>query len=95
MKKIALLGATGSIGVRTLEVVRAHPDQYAIVALSAGRNAALLLEQIASFRPLAVAVLEPSVAAQVASRLPKEDAPQILVGMDGFDPVASLTWESL
>jgi len=90
MKKIALLGATGSIGVRTLEVVRAHPDQYAIVALSAGRNAALLLEQIASFRPSAVAVLEPSVAGQVASRLPKGDAPQILVGMEGFVRLATL-----
>lgn len=52
MKKIALLGSTGSIGTQVLNVVRRHPDKYKIVSLAAGGNAALLAEQIKEFKPL-------------------------------------------
>jgi 1-deoxy-D-xylulose-5-phosphate reductoisomerase len=50
-KRIAVLGSTGSIGQQTLDVVRAHPDKFRVVALSGGHNLALLKEQIAEFRP--------------------------------------------
>ena len=52
MKKIALIGSTGSIGKQTLNVVSRHPDKFKIVSLAAGENAALLSEQIKKFSPL-------------------------------------------
>jgi len=90
MKNIALLGATGSIGVSALEVARAHPEEYKIVALSAGRNGDLLLDQIKIFRPAAVALLDESVAARVRSRLPAGNAPKIFSGVEGFVRLATL-----
>ncbi len=51
MKRIALLGSTGSIGQQTLEVVRAHPKEFTIAALAAGANTDLLRRQILEFRP--------------------------------------------
>ena len=51
MKRIAILGSTGSIGRQTLEVVRAFPDEFTVVALSAWSNRDLLLEQAKEFRP--------------------------------------------
>ncbi|HEX5504341.1 MAG TPA: 1-deoxy-D-xylulose-5-phosphate reductoisomerase [Thermomicrobiales bacterium] len=56
MKRIALLGSTGSIGRQTLEVVAAQPDRLRVVALAAGGNVDLLNAQIRQFRPEAVAV---------------------------------------
>ena len=69
MKRIALLGSTGSIGTQTLDVVRKHPDRFRIVALAAGSNAELLASQVDEFRP-ALAVLGaglPDVPAGVAA----------------------------
>lgn len=51
VKKIAVLGSTGSIGRQTLEVVRALPDHFKIIALAAGNNTTLLAEQISEFKP--------------------------------------------
>lgn len=51
VKKIAVLGSTGSIGRQTLEVVRALPDRFRIIALAAGNNTALLAEQLSEFKP--------------------------------------------
>ena len=61
IKKIALLGSTGSIGVNALKVIRAYPERYKIIALAAGRNIKRLLQQIEEFRPLAVSVLEEAI----------------------------------
>ena len=52
MKKIALIGSTGSIGRQTLNVVSRHPDKFKIVSLAAGNNSALLSEQIKEYKPL-------------------------------------------
>ncbi len=90
MKQIALLGATGSIGVSALDVAKAHPDEYHIVALSAGRNGDLLVRQIEAFRPAAVAVLNKSVAAEVSSHLPERNRPEVFVGIEGFVRLATL-----
>ena len=46
MKAISVLGSTGSIGTQTLQIVDDFPDQFRVVALTAGRNLALLVEQI-------------------------------------------------
>ncbi|HIE03596.1 MAG TPA: 1-deoxy-D-xylulose-5-phosphate reductoisomerase [Candidatus Latescibacteria bacterium] len=58
MKKVVVLGATGSIGRSTLEVVSRFPDTFRVVGLSARRNVELLAEQAKKFRPEAVAVTE-------------------------------------
>ena len=51
VKRLAILGATGSIGQQTLDVVRSVPDRFQVVGLGAGRNAALLAKQIEEFQP--------------------------------------------
>lgn len=56
MKSISLLGATGSIGQQTADVVRSHPDQFKIVALSAGKNIELVRAYIQEFEPKLVSV---------------------------------------
>ncbi|PYZ98044.1 1-deoxy-D-xylulose-5-phosphate reductoisomerase [Alteribacter lacisalsi] len=56
MKKIILLGSTGSIGVQTLEIIKAHPEKFSLEALACGRNISLAAEQIKAFRPAYVSV---------------------------------------
>lgn len=59
MKYISLLGATGSIGTQTLDVIREHPEQFQLVAMSVGRNVDLARKQIAEFQPKLVSTLRP------------------------------------
>ncbi len=54
MKRISILGSTGSIGVQTLDVIRLHPDKFEVCALAAGTNTGLLAEQVKEFRPRVV-----------------------------------------
>ena len=56
MKKISILGSTGSIGTQTLDVVRKNPDKFKVIAISANSSVDLLLEQIIEFKPKYVAV---------------------------------------
>jgi 1-deoxy-D-xylulose-5-phosphate reductoisomerase len=63
MKRLAILGSTGSVGTNTLDVVARHPDRYRVTALAAGKNDALLLEQCIAHRP-AHAVLANSDSAE-------------------------------
>ena len=56
MKKLSILGSTGSIGVSTLEIVAAHPDRFQVIALTAGKNLELLASQIRQFSPRIAAV---------------------------------------
>ena len=56
MKKVCILGSTGSIGQSALSVVDAHPDRLAIVGLAAGENVERLVEQAARYRPRVVAM---------------------------------------
>jgi 1-deoxy-D-xylulose-5-phosphate reductoisomerase len=51
MKGLCILGSTGSVGSNTLRVIASLPDRFRVVALSAGRNLALLAEQVANFKP--------------------------------------------
>lgn len=60
MKYISLLGATGSIGTQALDVIRNHPQQFSLVALSVGKNIELTRKIIAEFRPEFVSVQEKS-----------------------------------
>ena len=67
MRSLAILGSTGSIGVNTLDVVRAHPERFKVVALTAGKQVEKLAEQCLEFRP-SIAVL---TKAEDAQRLEK------------------------
>ena len=58
MKRIAILGSTGSIGTQTLDVVRNNRDKFEVVAISANKSIDLLLEQIIEFNPKYVAVYD-------------------------------------
>ena len=88
MKRIAILGSTGSIGVQSLEVAAAFPERFQVVALAAGRRVETLAEQVRRFRPTLVSVAEPDAALALKSQLGVE-APEIAVGDAGLDAVAT------
>ena len=69
MKRIAILGATGSIGRSALAVVDANPARLQVVGLAAGENAALLAVQIARYRPTAAAVATAAALGELMERL--------------------------
>jgi 1-deoxy-D-xylulose-5-phosphate reductoisomerase len=82
IRRIAVLGSTGSIGTSTLEVVEAHPERLSIIALAAGRNLELLLRQCERFRPRCVSVSGPEDVAWLRSAL--SYAPDIHSGPNGL-----------
>src|SRR5512137_1324880 len=94
MKKISILGSTGSIGVSTLEIVAAHPDRFQVVALSAGSNLDLLAEQIERFSPKLVAVIAEESALKLRSMLTGKK-PEILFGVPGMIAVATVAESDL
>lgn len=69
MRTIAVLGATGSIGASTLDVVARHPERFRIGALAAHRNAAALAELCARFRPALAVIADPACAPELRERL--------------------------
>ena len=89
MKKLSILGSTGSIGVSTLEIVAAHPDMFKVVALSGGNNLELLRRQIELFSPRLVAVISEESARQLRTLLPG-NRPEILHGVPGMIAVATM-----
>ena len=72
MKQVAILGSTGSIGTQTLDVVRQHPDRFGVYMLSAGSNAALLVQQALEFRVRRVVICNPDRYKDVRDALPAE-----------------------
>ena len=87
MKRIAILGSTGSIGTQTLEIVRTNGD-LEVTALAAGNNIDLLEQQIREFRPKLAAVWKEERAAELKSRVRDMDI-EIVSGMDGLLSVAA------
>ncbi len=87
MKRITILGSTGSVGRNALEIISNHRDQFKVVALTAGKNIGLIEEQIQSFSPEVVAVADEAAARDLRSRMQKH-APSILSGHDGVTEVA-------
>ncbi len=86
MKKIAILGSTGSIGTQTLEIVRTNQDLQ-VTALAAGANIELLEAQIREFHPSLVAVWEEEKAKELKTKT-KDLTLRIVTGMDGLLEVA-------
>lgn len=87
MKKISILGSTGSIGTQTLEIVRNNGD-IQVTALAAGNNIALLEKQIREFRPAIAAVWKEERAAELKDRV-RDMEVKVLSGMDGLLAVAA------
>lgn len=89
MKKIAILGSTGSIGIQTLDVIRAHSDELEVVALAAGSNKERLKEQIREFHPELVSLSDEKKAQELKEELAGE-AVEVVCGMDGLIEVAGI-----
>lgn len=87
MKKIAILGSTGSIGTQTLDVVRNNKD-LEVVALVAGSNIDLMEKQIAEFHPRMVSIWEEDKALELKRKL-KDSKVEILCGMEGMTACAT------
>lgn len=88
MKKLTVLGSTGSIGVSTLDIVAAHRDKFEIVALTAGNNLKLLKKQIEEFEPQVAAVISEESARQLQAMLPGSKT-EILHGVPGMIAAAA------
>lgn len=89
MKRIAILGSTGSIGTQTLDVVREHADEYEAYALTAGHNAELLIAQAREFRPEVVVIADESRYETVREAL--ADLPiKVWAGAEAIGDAASL-----
>ncbi|MCK5723974.1 MAG: 1-deoxy-D-xylulose-5-phosphate reductoisomerase, partial [Gammaproteobacteria bacterium] len=84
MKGISILGATGSIGVNTLDVVARHPEKYKIVALSANGQVDRLVEQCEKYQPEYAVMANEKAAEELESKLKNKNiSAQVLSGMGG------------
>ena len=89
MKKISLLGSTGSIGLNTLDVVERNPENFQILAMSAGSNVDLFAEQIRKFKPKVAALFDTQKIATLKERVVDLDV-EILSGEEGVFKVATI-----
>ncbi|HWB29351.1 MAG TPA: 1-deoxy-D-xylulose-5-phosphate reductoisomerase [Vicinamibacterales bacterium] len=89
MKRLAILGSTGSIGQSALAVVDAHADRLQVVALAAGENVALLAEQAARYRPRVVGVASEAARADLVARLDGKGTTVLRAGRDGLVAAAT------
>lgn len=92
MKGICILGATGSIGVSTLDVVSRHPDKYKVIALTANNNIEALYEQCLAFQPEYAVVVDETNAAAFKAKLANSRIAniQVLSGAKALEQVATL-----
>ncbi|MFN3926172.1 MAG: 1-deoxy-D-xylulose-5-phosphate reductoisomerase [Pseudanabaenaceae cyanobacterium] len=90
MKRLALLGSTGSIGTQTLDIVQQYPDRFSVVSMCAGSNVELFAQQVCKFRPELVAIANPEKYPELTSALAGLDPqPEILAGREGVIACAS------
>lgn len=89
MKKIAILGSTGSIGTQTLQVIEANPERFRTEVLTANNNARLLIEQALKFKPDSVVIANEAKYNQVKEALQHEDI-KVYAGADAIAQVVTL-----
>ncbi|MFH1830808.1 MAG: 1-deoxy-D-xylulose-5-phosphate reductoisomerase [Pseudomonadota bacterium] len=89
MKKLSILGSTGSIGQSTLDVVARHPDRFKIAGFAEGHDVKLLAQQIEQFHPKLVSVRDDVAAAKLRELLGSH-RPEIMYGVEGACAVASM-----
>ena len=88
MKKIGILGSTGSIGTQTLEIVRSNPDLQ-VIALAAGSNVSLMEQQVREFHPMLAVMGSEEAAADLKNRIADTDT-RVSAGMEGMLELAIL-----
>jgi len=88
MKKIGILGSTGSIGTQTLEIVRSNPDPQ-VIALAAGSNVSLMEQQVREFHPMLAVMGSEEAAADLKNRIADTDT-RVSAGMEGMLELAIL-----
>jgi 1-deoxy-D-xylulose-5-phosphate reductoisomerase len=91
MKRVAILGSTGSIGQSALAVVAAHPQRLSVVAMAAGENVERFVEQVCTVRPHTIAMASPAsaAAAEAAARTRGVPVAQAVSGAEGLIAVAT------
>ncbi|HEY2491378.1 MAG TPA: 1-deoxy-D-xylulose-5-phosphate reductoisomerase [Paenibacillus sp.] len=89
MKKISILGSTGSIGTQTLDVVSMHPEQFQVEGLAAGNNTELLMQQVSQYKPRKVSVSTKDLADQIKPHLPATT--EVFYGNEGLIEIAAGT----
>jgi 1-deoxy-D-xylulose-5-phosphate reductoisomerase len=89
MKRIAILGSTGSIGTSALDVARTHRDRVEVVAIAAATNVAAMVKQVLEFRPRAVAMATGAAMDQLVAALGGSPAEVSGVGNEGLCEIAS------
>lgn len=87
MKKLVILGSTGSIGNQTLDIVRKHPEEFSVLAMTCGHNIELFRKQLEEFKPKFAAAAEESDAAMLHSEFPSVD---FSYGIDGICTAAAI-----
>src|SRR5512146_1427416 len=88
MKNVVLLGCTGSIGTSTIKVAEDLPNQIRLIALAAGNNVDLLLEQTRKHKPVAISISNPAKAKELSNLLGKTT--QVFSGNEGLIKLATL-----
>jgi 1-deoxy-D-xylulose-5-phosphate reductoisomerase len=89
MKVLSVVGATGSIGLNVLDVVRSFPEQYRVAAMAAGNNTALMAQLVKEFGPELVAMASEDSARELQRLLPDHYHDRVLWGSDGCCQVAA------
>ncbi|GGF97056.1 1-deoxy-D-xylulose-5-phosphate reductoisomerase [Paenibacillus aceti] len=89
MKKIAIIGSTGSIGTQTLDVVQQHPEQFSVEGLAAGSNVDLFVQQVNRFRPKRASIGTKQLAERVRPLIPADV--ELSYGDEGLIEVAAGT----
>jgi 1-deoxy-D-xylulose-5-phosphate reductoisomerase len=90
MKRIAILGSTGSIGTNTLDVIARHPGRYEVTVLAAGRNDALLLEQCRAHRPRFALLADADAATRLRAATAKDGVPtEVRCGADALEAIVA------
>lgn len=90
MKRIVLLGSTGSIGRQTLDVIRNLPGEFKVTGLAAGKNWSLLAKQVREFQPLCVTLSEPEKLDLLKKELGPGKIPDLGWGREGLETLASM-----
>jgi len=88
MRRLVILGSTGSIGTQALDVVRRNPDRFQVVGLAAAQNHELLVGQIREFMPPQVAVSDEAAAGELRGALVGIRSPEILAGPEAAELLA-------
>lgn len=89
MKNISILGSTGSIGTQTLQVIRNHPADFKVIAISGNNNIDLLIDQINEFKPKYVAVYKEEKAKELKNRIIGYNT-KVLCGISGLKEISTI-----